>query len=270
MRYPGATRCASRHQAGCGNGFARSARRGGRPRPQPVDRRDRRSGPLRGAPCATVSSTNRAGCPTSSSWAWGAAGELQAGRRRGPQDHLAARRSLGISARSVTVSTVGLAPAIPAAGRRGHVGHAGRLTAPPDDELRDTLVPGEQPLVGGRVLEAARYYADTTGRRVSIEYALIPRRQRPAVARGHARRQTAGGTRLAGARQPDPLNPTPGSEWDASPKPVPEREFVARVRERGIPARLRHAWAEDCSRLVSWPRRPLAVRRLPARARSCC
>ena len=44
----------------------------------------------------------------------------------------------------------------------------------PDDELRDTLVPvntrsGTSP----EVLEAARAYADKTGRRVSIEYALI-------------------------------------------------------------------------------------------------
>ncbi|HEX3588905.1 MAG TPA: 23S rRNA (adenine(2503)-C(2))-methyltransferase RlmN, partial [Pseudonocardiaceae bacterium] len=35
-----------------------------------------------------------------------------------------------------------------------------------------------------------------------------------------------------------PLNPTPGSEWDASPKPV-EREFVRRVNERGVPCTVR-------------------------------
>jgi 23S rRNA (adenine2503-C2)-methyltransferase len=30
-----------------------------------------------------------------------------------------------------------------------------------------------------------------------------------------------------------PLNPTPGSEWDASPKPV-EEEFVRRVNAGGV------------------------------------
>ncbi|ESV55966.1 hypothetical protein L830_1788 [Mycobacteroides abscessus MAB_082312_2258] len=35
-----------------------------------------------------------------------------------------------------------------------------------------------------------------------------------------------------------PLNPTPGSQWDASPKPV-EREFVRRVREQGVSCTVR-------------------------------
>jgi 23S rRNA (adenine2503-C2)-methyltransferase len=35
-----------------------------------------------------------------------------------------------------------------------------------------------------------------------------------------------------------PLNPTPGSRWDASPKPV-EREFVRRLRAVGIPTTVR-------------------------------
>ena len=35
-----------------------------------------------------------------------------------------------------------------------------------------------------------------------------------------------------------PLNPTPGSEWDASPKPV-EREFVRRLEARGVTVTVR-------------------------------
>ncbi len=42
-----------------------------------------------------------------------------------------------------------------------------------DDELRDTLVPVNTRWSVDGVLEAARYYADSTGRRVSIEYALV-------------------------------------------------------------------------------------------------
>src|SRR6478752_7885889 len=79
----------------------------------------------------------------------------------------------GISARSVTVSTVGLAPAIrKLADERLNVTLALSLHAP-DDELRDTLVPVNNRWKISEALNAARYYADVTGRRVSIEYAMI-------------------------------------------------------------------------------------------------
>ncbi|MCV7015522.1 23S rRNA (adenine(2503)-C(2))-methyltransferase RlmN [Mycolicibacterium madagascariense] len=144
----------------------------------------------------------------------------------------------GISARSVTVSTVGVAPAIrKLADERLGVTLALSLHAP-DDELRDTLVPVNNRWNVGEALDAARYYADVTGRRVSIEYALI-RDVNDQPWRGDLL-----GKKLHGALGPlvhvnvIPLNPTPGSEWDASPKPV-EREFVKRVRERGVSCTVR-------------------------------
>jgi 23S rRNA (adenine2503-C2)-methyltransferase len=144
----------------------------------------------------------------------------------------------GISARSVTVSTVGLAPAIrKLADERLGVTLALSLHAP-DDELRDTLVPVNNRWDVTEALDAARYYADVTGRRVSIEYALI-RDVNDQPWRGDLL-----GKRLHGALGPlvhvnvIPLNPTPGSEWDASPKPA-EREFVKRVRERGVSCTVR-------------------------------
>ncbi|PQM45451.1 putative dual-specificity RNA methyltransferase RlmN [Mycobacterium talmoniae] len=79
----------------------------------------------------------------------------------------------GISARAVTVSTVGLAPAIrKLADERLGVTLALSLHAP-DDELRDTLVPVNNRWKIAEALDAARYYAEATGRRVSVEYALI-------------------------------------------------------------------------------------------------
>jgi 23S rRNA (adenine2503-C2)-methyltransferase len=144
----------------------------------------------------------------------------------------------GISARSVTVSTVGLAPAIrKLADERLGVTLALSLHAP-DDELRDTLVPVNNRWDVTEALDAARYYADSTGRRVSIEYALIR------DVNDQPWRADLLGKRLHGALGPlvhvnlIPLNPTPGSEWDASPKPV-EREFVKRVRERGVSCTVR-------------------------------
>jgi 23S rRNA (adenine2503-C2)-methyltransferase len=41
-----------------------------------------------------------------------------------------------------------------------------------------------------------------------------------------------------------PLNPTPGSEWDASPKPV-EREFVRRLRAAGIATTVRDTRGQE-------------------------
>ena len=144
----------------------------------------------------------------------------------------------GISARSVTVSTVGLAPAIrKLADERLGVTLALSLHAP-DDELRDTLVPVNSRWKVAEALAAARYYADVTGRRVSIEYALIR------DVNDQPWRADLLGKRLHGALgalahvNVIPLNPTPGSQWDASPKPA-EREFVKRVRERGVSCTVR-------------------------------
>ncbi|MFY2860258.1 23S rRNA (adenine(2503)-C(2))-methyltransferase RlmN [Mycobacterium sp. THU-M104] len=144
----------------------------------------------------------------------------------------------GISARAVTVSTVGLVPAIRTlADERLGVTLALSLHAP-DDQLRDTLVPVNTRWKVGEALAAARDYADTTGRRVSVEYALIR------DVNDQAWRADLLGKRLHRALGPlvhvnlIPLNPTPGSAWDASPKPV-EREFVRRVRAQGVSCTVR-------------------------------
>jgi 23S rRNA (adenine2503-C2)-methyltransferase len=145
---------------------------------------------------------------------------------------------LGISARSVTVSTVGLAPAIrKLADERLGVTLALSLHAP-DDELRDTLVPVNNRWKIDEALDAARYYADVTGRRVSVEYALIR------DVNDQPWRADLLGKRLHRALGPlvhvnvIPLNPTPGSDWDASPKPA-QREFVRRIRASGVPCTVR-------------------------------
>lgn len=152
----------------------------------------------------------------------------------------------GISARSVTVSTVGLAPAIrKLAEERLGVTLALSLHAP-DDELRDTLVPVNSRWKISEALEAARFYAETTGRRVSVEYALIrdvndqPWRADLLGKRLHRALGSLVHVNLI------PLNPTPGSEWDASPKPV-EREFVRRVRAQGVSCTVRDTRGREIS-----------------------
>ena len=151
---------------------------------------------------------------------------------------------LGISQRSVTVSTVGLVPAIRKMTEEGlHVRLAVSLHTP-DDELRDTLVPVNTRWKVSEVLQAARGYADKTGRRVSIEYALI----RDVNDQGwradmlgkklHKHLGQYAHVNLI------PLNPTPGSEWDASPKPVQD-EFVARVKAQGVECTVRDTRGQE-------------------------
>jgi 23S rRNA (adenine2503-C2)-methyltransferase len=142
---------------------------------------------------------------------------------------------LGLSRRSITVSTVGLVPAI---GRLAEedldVTLAVSLHAP-DDDLRDTLVPVNTRWKVAEVLRAADAYAARTGRRYSVEYAMIRD-----VNDQPWRADLLGdllASRLAHVNL-IPLNPTPGSAWDASPKPV-EQEFVRRLRARGVAATVR-------------------------------
>ena len=147
----------------------------------------------------------------------------------------AAPAGLGLGQRSITVSTVGLVPGINRLAESGlHVTLAVSLHAP-DDELRDTLVPINTRWPVAEVLGAADAYAARTGRRYSVEYAMI----RDVNDQGW-RADLLGdllAPRLAHVNL-IPLNPTPGSAWDASPKPV-EREFVRRLTARGVPATVR-------------------------------
>nr|BFE87397.1 hypothetical protein GCM10020093_099980 [Planobispora longispora] len=80
---------------------------------------------------------------------------------------------LGISARGITVSTVGLVPAIGKLAAEGLPVTLALSLHAPDDELRDTLVPINTRWKVAEVLDAAWDYAAKTKRRVSIEYALI-------------------------------------------------------------------------------------------------
>ncbi|MHA6805289.1 23S rRNA (adenine(2503)-C(2))-methyltransferase RlmN [Salinifilum ghardaiensis] len=153
---------------------------------------------------------------------------------------------LGLSQRSVTVSTVGVVPAM-----RRMIEEDLQVTLAvslhtPDDELRDTLVPVNNRWKVAEVLETARAYAEHTGRRVSIEYALIrDKNDQPwrADLLGRLLHEHLG--RFAHVNL-IPLNPTPGSEWDASPKHV-EREFVRRVQDAGVPCTVRDTRGQDIS-----------------------
>ena len=142
---------------------------------------------------------------------------------------------LGLSARGITVSTVGLVPRIrQLADEQLPVTLAVSLHAP-DDELRDTLVPVNTRWPVAEVLDAAWDYAHRTKRRVSIEYALI-RDVNDQVERAELLAELLRG-RLVHVNL-IPLNPTPGSKWTAS-RPQDEAAFVRTLRARGVEVTVR-------------------------------
>ncbi|MFD6055368.1 23S rRNA (adenine(2503)-C(2))-methyltransferase RlmN [Agromyces sp. NPDC060279] len=145
---------------------------------------------------------------------------------------------LGMSARGITVSTVGLVPAIrKLAAEDLPVTFALSLHAP-DDQLRDELIPVNSRWKADEALDAAREYFEKTGRRVSIEYALIKDMN------DHAWRADLLAEKLNERGRgwvhvnPIPLNPTPGSIWTAS-EPAVQQEFVRRLEAAGVPTTIR-------------------------------
>jgi 23S rRNA (adenine2503-C2)-methyltransferase len=146
-----------------------------------------------------------------------------------------APEGLGLSARHLTVSTVGLVPAMRRLAEENLPVTLALSLHAPDDDLRDELVPINERWKVAEVLQAAWDYAARSGRRVSIEYALIR------DVNDQPWRADLLGRLLAGKLAHVnliPLNPTPGSRWDASEKAV-EREFVRRLRAAGVATTVR-------------------------------
>lgn len=151
---------------------------------------------------------------------------------------------LGLSARGITMSTVGLVPAIDKLAAEGVPVTLALSLHAPDDELRNELVPINTRWSVDEALDSAYRYYETTGRRVSIEYALIR------DINDQAWRADLLGEKLNARGRgwvhvnPIPLNPTPGSKWTAS-RPGVEQQFVERLRAHGIPTTIRDTRGQD-------------------------
>ena len=151
---------------------------------------------------------------------------------------------LGMSARGITMSTVGLVPGIDKLAAEGVPVTLALSLHAPDDELRNELVPINTRWSVDEALDSAHRYYETTGRRVSIEYALIR------DINDQAWRADLLGEKLNARGRgwvhvnPIPLNPTPGSKWTAS-RPGVEQQFVERLRAHGIPTTIRDTRGQD-------------------------
>ncbi|HEY7137677.1 MAG TPA: 23S rRNA (adenine(2503)-C(2))-methyltransferase RlmN [Acidimicrobiia bacterium] len=153
--------------------------------------------------------------------------------------------ALGLSARHLTVSTVGVVPGMRRLARERLPVTLAVSVHAPDDELRSTLVPLNRRYPLGEVLDAAAEVAAARGRRVTFEYALIRDvNDRADHAERLARLLT--GARLRGGAHVNviPLNPTAGFDG-RGPAPTNARAFAARLEAGGVRATVRRNRGAD-------------------------
>jgi 23S rRNA (adenine2503-C2)-methyltransferase len=84
-----------------------------------------------------------------------------------------AREGLGIGARHITISTVGLPAKIRRLADLGKQYHLAVSLHAPNDELRNRIVPTNPKTGTGAILAAADYFFEKTGRQVTYEYVLL-------------------------------------------------------------------------------------------------
>ena len=80
---------------------------------------------------------------------------------------------LGISPRRITISTVGLPPAIDRLSEMDARFHLAVSLHAPDDELRNELVPVNKNIGLAAILRSADHYFEVSGRRLTFEYVLL-------------------------------------------------------------------------------------------------
>ncbi|MFO0034940.1 MAG: 23S rRNA (adenine(2503)-C(2))-methyltransferase RlmN [Planctomycetota bacterium] len=130
---------------------------------------------------------------------------------------------LGISARRITISTVGLPPAIRRLAELDCRYHLAVSLHAPNDELRDRLVPVNRKIGIAAILEAADEFFAHTGRRLTFEYVLLDQiNARPAHAE-ELGRLLAGRVALLNVI---PYNPVAGL-----PYRTPSNKAIAEFRE---------------------------------------
>jgi 23S rRNA (adenine2503-C2)-methyltransferase len=152
-------------------------------------------------------------------------------------------RGFGLSARAITISTVGLVPGIRRAATEPLPVSLAVSIHAADDALRDRLVPVNRSWPIAELLAAVRDYVAATRRRVSFEYALMAGVNDGVDQAGRL------GRLLAPLRVPGsgghaahvnliPYNPTPGIDF-GPPSKAAVRRFREAVAATGVPVSVR-------------------------------
>ncbi len=149
--------------------------------------------------------------------------------------------ALGLSARHLTISTVGLIPGILRLAEEGLPVNLAVSLHAANDRLRDHLVPVNRRWPLAALAEACSHHAATTGRRLSFEWALM--HDVNDTLRDAAELADYVGP-LAAHVNLIPLNPTP--DWPTrGSSPLRVREFAGELGNRGINATVRRTRGVD-------------------------
>jgi 23S rRNA (adenine2503-C2)-methyltransferase len=148
---------------------------------------------------------------------------------------------LGIGARKITVSTVGLPQQIRRLAREDLQLNLALSLHAPDDALRRELVPWARGAPLAELIESCRYYFQETGREVTLEYVLLDdvntRAEHAAGLAKIARRLRANVNLLR-------YNPVAGLAY-RRPSSETAHDFQRRLRERGVNAHVRSSRGAD-------------------------
>lgn len=156
-------------------------------------------------------------------------------------DWACSEKGLGISARNVTISTVGLPKKIVELATHSKPYHLAISLHAPNDALRDRIVPTNKGSGLEAILDAAQEYQNLSGRQVTYEYILL------AGVNDHSTHADELGRLLAKRKSHVnliPFNPVSGLPWKR-----PNQESVDLFRERlwrfGVTATVRKRKGAD-------------------------
>jgi 23S rRNA (adenine2503-C2)-methyltransferase len=165
-----------------------------------------------------------------------------------------AKDGLGLSQRRVTISTVGLPEKIRKLASLNRHYHLAISLHAPTEELRNELVPVNEKVGLGAVLEAADYYFHSTSRQVTYEYVLlhgVNDREQDAKALAKLLHGRKAHVNLI------PYNPVAGLRFQ-QPKPEVIHRFVTILKDRGVSTTVRKTKGRTIDAACGQLRRRLA------------
>jgi 23S rRNA (adenine2503-C2)-methyltransferase len=170
---------------------------------------------------------------------------------------------LGLSARHLTVSTVGIVPGIRRLATEALPVNLAVSLHAADDALRDELVPINKRYPLSQLMDACAGYLQAKGRRLSFEWALIDGvNDRRVDAQQLIERARA--LPLAAHVNLIPLNPTPGYAVRGS-EPGRVREFRDLLRQGGVNVTVRRTRGTEIDAACGQLRASVAVELAPGR-----
>lgn len=156
-------------------------------------------------------------------------------------DHLNQNGGMGIGARRITVSTVGLPEKIKELARVGRQYNLAVSLHAPNDALRNQLVPVNNKIGIASILDATDDFFEQTGRRVTYEYVLLGNLN---DAPEHARELVTLLKHRFAHINIIPMNHVETLPF-VEPNELRKREFVRILEEGGIPATIRKRKGAD-------------------------